>query len=319
MDADEVYKARAEYTSMVNIHGRDSQKARLAFDELQEKLEIRDAERTPSQKATEKRRLLKNLRDRLARNAAALDQAEEALKKAQDLYDEAERRLETTAVQVDKCEEELQYLEEEFLRPATTTGPQRNLEHERAHEAIDKAVLQGGSGENTSQIQQLTNQLLELLDQDSGTKEGQPSKKKSKLDGTGDDANMDLPPVPEGPAEPDEIMEHDSDLDSDGPNTKASVKILRQYSSKATRVHIQRKRNPAQTAGKGTGKGGTKGSAPTGGTDPTPGEAHGGKRPGLQPTKGGEAGTGTATPPQATPSTPADGDNARNRWGDGPP
>ncbi len=324
VDTDEVHKARTEYNFMASLHGKDSQKASVAYEELQEKLEARNAERTPSQRATEKRRILKNLRNKLAKDAAALDQAEEALKRAQNLYYEAETRLEESAVRVDKCEEELQYLEEEFLRPPAAKGPQRDLDRERAQEAIDEAVPRGSQGEHASAIQQATNYLMELLDQASGTAEGQPVKKKSKIEG---DADTELPPVPEDHAEPelrqpeaaDADMESDSDLDSDGPNTKASVKILRQYSSKTTRVHVHRQGALAKVTGQGHGKGDTKGHTPQGGKGPTPGEAHGVRKPGLQPAAGGEAGNGTATPQAAAPTSPAEGDTARNRWGDGPP
>ncbi len=319
VDTDAVHKARAEYNFMVSLHGRDSQKARDSYDELHHQLELRDAERTPSQKATEKRRLLKNLRNKLFKDAAALDQAEAALQAAHDQYAAAEARLEATAVQVDRCEEELQFLEEEYLKPSAAVGPQRDIVSERAHEAVDRAVLQGGQNEDTAEVQQLTNRLMELLDK----KEGQP-RKKSRIDG---DADAELPPVPEAPdeedarnSEPDAHMENTDNSEYDDPQAKTSTKILRQYSSKATRDYVFHKGSVSKAAGKGSGKKGAhKGPGPMGGKGPTPAEAHGLKKPGLQPAAGGEGGGGTASPErQEDPPPTAGEDTARHRWGDGP-
>jgi hypothetical protein len=115
---------------------------------------------------------------------------------------------------------------------------------------------------------------------------------------------------------------------SDGPNSRTSINILRQYSSKATRDYVHQKAAVATTAGKGTGKGTGKrgapqGTGPTGGKGPTPAEAHGPKRPGLQQAAGGEEDGGTAAPQfqeiQEDPPTLTGDHNARNRWGDGPP
>ncbi len=162
VDNDVVYKARAEYAYMADLHGKESQKARDAYDELQHQLELRDAERTPSQRATEKRRLLKNLRTKLVK-AAALDTAEQEYTDAQIKFAAAETHLETTAPQVDRLEEELQCLEEQLLRPSAPSGPQRDFVTERAHDAVDRAVLKGGQDEDTAEVQQLTNRLLEQV------------------------------------------------------------------------------------------------------------------------------------------------------------
>jgi predicted nucleic acid-binding Zn-ribbon protein len=318
VDADVVHKLRVEYDFMVNLHGKESQKAQDVYEELQHQLQLPDAEKTPSQKATDKRRLLKNARNKLVKAAAALDAAEEALTAAHNKYSEAETHLETTALQVDRLEEELQYLEEQYLRPSAASGPQRDFVTERAHDAVDRAVLRGGQDEDTAEVQQLTNRLLELLDK----KEGAQPRKKTRFDD--DAADADLPPVPDAPdkeSEPDEDMENQDDSDYCGPNARTSTKILAQYSSKVTRDYVRHKGSVSKPAGKGSGmKGEHKGPAPAGGQGPTPSEAHGPKKPGLQSDAGGEGGAGTATPVRREDSPPAArDDSARNRWGDGPP
>ena len=239
VDNDVVHKARVEYAFLADLHGKESQKARDAYDEYQHQLELRDAERTPSQRATEKRRLLKNLRTKLVK-AAALDTAEQEYTDAQIKFAAAETHLETTSLQVDRLEEELQYLEEQYLRPSAPGGPQRDFVTERAHDAVDRAILRGGQDEDTAEVQQLTNRLLELLDK----KDGAQPRKKTRFEA--DMADEGLPPVPEAPDEADKKSEPDEDMDDTycGPNAKTSIKILAQYSSKATRALSTRRALP---------------------------------------------------------------------------
>ncbi len=322
---------------MSQLHGRDSQKAQDAAEELKHHIYLRDQEKTPSQLAPDKRRQLKAPRKKLAKDAAALDAAEEALAQAHDTFAEAETRLEDTVRQVDTLEEELQYLEEQYLRPHAEAGPHRDLIAERAQESLDQAILEaGGQDDESAELQQLSNRIQELLDK----RAAKPRKKKKKTRWEQED--MDDQTLPAVPDEPDGENLLDARLDADideidmgqgkqygtqysnpNSNQKTSEKILAQHSSRATRefLHAKGQSNNGPYA-KATGKGGNKGAqntspAPAWGKGPAPAEAHGPlKRPGLQSPDGGEGGGGTATPdleepPQAREAT------SRNQGGMG--
>ncbi len=339
VDSDEIHKCRVELDFMVQLHGRESQKAQDAAAELQNNIHLRDLEKTPSQKATDKRRQLRTARKKLAKEALELDAAEEQLAQAHDKFAEAEERLETTAQQVDKLEEELQYLEEQYLRPSTETGPQRDLVADRAQEALDQAVrAANGEDEDTLELQQLSNRLQELLD-----KRASQPRKKTRTRWSSEDNDAPLPAVPEdqegdGDADEEPLDERLDDNMGQGthygyrhgnpnPIRKTSSKILAMHSSKATLEYLHSKGSNIQNSGKGNRKGTSNGPNPFWGKGPTPAEAQGElKRPGLQNPAGGEGGGdsassgahGAAHPQPAGPPQDMRDDPPRNQGGGGP-
>ena len=328
LDADPVLACRTKLAALQNICGKESQAALDAADELKHLLLLRDSEKTPTQKATDKRRQLRDARKRLAKRAVALDAAEAALEKAQDEYDSATDMFKEQVRIVDSLEEELQLLEEAYLRPQAEAGPQRDLLAERAQEVLDAAILaSGGQDEDGMAIQQHINGLYELLD-----KRASNPRKKTRIQSCTEPDAYPAVPADQSDEEGDGIdarLDDDVDeIDMDKADSKtdrnsrltASAKILAKHSSRATRDYISNK-GQTSTTSKDKGKGGAKGNPqhhPTAwGKGPTPAEAHGQpKRPGIQKPDGGEGGGGTASPPRDAEAKDRP-DTSRNQGGDG--
>ena len=332
VDTDPVHKCRMELAFMEQLHGKESQKAQDAAAELENQLYLRDQVKTPSQRATDKRRQLKAARRRLFKDAAALDTAEEALRQAQAAYDAATQKMEHTAMQVDSLEEELQYLEEQFLLPQAATGPQRDLLAERAQETMDQAVREsGGQDEESAELQQLTNRMQEILD----NRAAGPRKKKKTTYEKANSSDHPLPAVPHGESDGESFDARlDADIDeidmaevkqeygtNPDPSRKTSDAILAKHASKATIAVVHSKSQ--HSVGKAAGKGGHKGAPNTSprtawGKGPTPAEAHGRiKRPGLQSPNGGEGVGETTTPDLRQASQDQEKpDTTRNQGGD---
>ncbi len=335
VETDLVYKYRVDLALMEQLYGKESQRAQDAAEVLNHQIYLRDQDKTPSQRATDKRRQLKAARKRLAKDAAALDTAEEALKQAQAAYEAATAKMESTVLQVDTLEEELQYWEEQFLLPQATTGPQRDFIAERAKETLDQAVLEsGGQDDESAELQQLTNRMQEILDK----KAAEPRKKTKTQCAKEDTADQSLPAVPEEEFDVrldddiDEIdmeegkNEYDNTNSAQLPSRKTSANILARHSSKATIAFVHSKSQhsdgpytKAAAAGKGERKGAQNTSPkPAWGKGPTPAEAHDRiKRPGLQSPNGGEGAGGTTTPDLGQISQ-EDPNTIKNQRGDGP-
>ena len=330
LDADPVQTCRAKLAALQSICGKESQAALDTAEELKHLLILRDRERTPAQKATDKRRQLRDARKRLSKRAAALDAAEQALEKAQDEFDTATVTFTEQAKLVDTLEEELQLLEEQYMQAPTEAGPQRDFIAERAQDVLDAAILEsGGQDEESMEIQQHANILYELL----AKRVWNPRKTRKKTSGQD---NMDPENYPAVPADPSDdegdridarldadVDEIDMDKDDSKPDQtrrqSASAKILAKLSSRATRDYVS---NQGQTgtnskdSGKGGAKHGTLHRPTTWGKGPTPAEAHGQpRRPGIQKPDGGEGGGDSAAPPRAGAQDRQD--TSRNQGGDG--
>ncbi len=308
---DPIQQSRANLAFVRAVWGKDAERAQTAQAELDDLLQLREEERTPSQKAAAKRRQLKETDKKVVRARHVLDAAEEALEKAKTAYEDAKYNFQDLVVRADTLEEEIQYFEAQYQATPTPPGAQRDLLLERAHEIRERAILEsGGDDPLRGQLQQAVNHLQDVLD----CMASEP-RKKAKTDPLN---QSELPAVPEeqGQGELDarlgaDVEEVDmDDSQNDGP-TKASDRILSQHASR-------RLLNRVLTKGKGKGKG-TKGDHkphpalwPLG---PTPAEAHAKpKTPGPQSPPGGEADRTAAPAREETPDPP---DTSRNQGGDG--
>jgi hypothetical protein len=313
LETDAIQKCRAEVSAMEGIYAKDSHAAQNARGRLSQLLHQRDEGKTPSQKATDKRRQLKDARKKLGRAAHNLDTAEATLAAAQADFEAAKSKLEDMVVYTDRLEEELQYYEEQYLRPQATPGAQRDLVLERAQDARDRAMLgSGGQDAARAELQQLTNRIDAIM-------EDIASEPRKKTRTRWDDPD-DLPPVPEEGGDkaeasarlgPDVVEVDMEETDTHGEASTTSQRILAKMASSTTRSIVL-----AKGQGKGV-KGDQKPPTPPWATGPTPAEANAkAKKPGLQSPAGGEAEHMAQPAREEAPDPPA---SSRNQGGDGLP